>query len=244
MIFTAALPTKRAALRATKPRSPRPAGRRLCVSVRAENVLIVNTKKGGHAFVGLYLAQELQKARHTVTILNDGDSVRFPFRAVLCAPADGAASLLAIRGPGMGCAPPCCPGTASAISTAAEAVSGRLRNTQHAARAHAQSIESKAPFSEYKNLEGMDVVYGNPADPSTYPEGDFDVVYDNNGKSMDECQALIDTYAPKVRQWPRALAARVWGALLQWSKQGLGASKPRACRHMRSHYAAVSMSRV
>ena len=43
------------------------------------------------------------------------------------------------------------------------------------------------------------MVYGDPADPSTYPQGDFDIVYDNNGKSMQECQALIDTYAPKVR---------------------------------------------
>jgi hypothetical protein len=62
-----------------------------------------------------------------------------------------------------------------------------------------QTIESKAPFSQYASLPGVDVVYGNPADPRTYPEGGFDIVYDNNGKSLKECQALIDTYASKVR---------------------------------------------
>jgi hypothetical protein len=42
------------------------------------------------------------------------------------------------------------------------------------------------------------ITWGNPKDPSTYPEGSFDIVYDNNGKDMDSCQPLIDTY--KVRQ--------------------------------------------
>lgn len=52
------------------------ASRRSCVSVSAANVLIANTKGGGHAFIGLYLAKELISKGHTVTILNDGDGVR------------------------------------------------------------------------------------------------------------------------------------------------------------------------
>jgi hypothetical protein len=62
-----------------------------------------------------------------------------------------------------------------------------------------QSIESKDPFAQYGSLSGVAVHYGSPADPSTFPEGDFDIVYDNNGKSMEECQPLIDTYASKVQ---------------------------------------------
>lgn len=50
--------------------------RRTAVKVNAEKVLIVNTKGGGHAFIGLYLAQELLKKKHEVTILNDGDKVK------------------------------------------------------------------------------------------------------------------------------------------------------------------------
>ena len=37
--------------------------------------VIVNTKGGGHAFLGLHLAKRLLAAGHTVTILNDGDKV-------------------------------------------------------------------------------------------------------------------------------------------------------------------------
>lgn len=51
------------------------AGRRLTVKVMNSNVLIANTKGGGHAFIGLYLAKELLKKGHKVTIMNDGDSV-------------------------------------------------------------------------------------------------------------------------------------------------------------------------
>jgi hypothetical protein len=49
--------------------------RTLSVSVRAEKVLIVNTKGGGHAFIGLHLAKQLTSKGHSVTILNDGDEV-------------------------------------------------------------------------------------------------------------------------------------------------------------------------
>jgi nucleoside-diphosphate-sugar epimerase len=41
--------------------------------VRAGNVLIANTKSGGHAFIGYHLAEALLKDGHKVTILNDGD---------------------------------------------------------------------------------------------------------------------------------------------------------------------------
>lgn len=45
------------------------------VLVRADSVLIANTKGGGHAFLGLHLAKKLLNAGHSVTILNDGDPV-------------------------------------------------------------------------------------------------------------------------------------------------------------------------
>ena len=51
------------------------AARRLSVVVRADSCLIVNTKGGGHAFLGLHLARKLLAAGHEVTILNDGDHV-------------------------------------------------------------------------------------------------------------------------------------------------------------------------
>lgn len=41
--------------------------------MRAENVLIINTKGGGHAEIGLHLAKQLLSAGHSVTILNDGE---------------------------------------------------------------------------------------------------------------------------------------------------------------------------
>lgn len=42
---------------------------------RAEHVLISNTKSGGHAFLGLHLAQRLLEQGHEVTILNAGSKV-------------------------------------------------------------------------------------------------------------------------------------------------------------------------
>ncbi len=51
-------------------------GRSLCAHVRADNVLIANTKGGGHAFIGLHLAKQLLDSGHSVTILNDGDEVQ------------------------------------------------------------------------------------------------------------------------------------------------------------------------
>lgn len=58
-------------------------------------------------------------------------------------------------------------------------------------------LSQKAPFSKYSSVDGLKVVYGNPADPSTYPAseaGAYDVVYDNNGKDMASCQPMIDHF--------------------------------------------------
>ncbi|KAK3278543.1 hypothetical protein CYMTET_13523 [Cymbomonas tetramitiformis] len=108
------------------------------LDVRAENVLIVNTKGGGHAPFGLYLAKELSAAGHQITILNDGDP---------------------------------------------------------------EKLASKAPFSEYPSIPGASVVWGNPTDPASFPSGHFDVVYDNNGKDLDNCKPLIDTYSRTCTQY-------------------------------------------
>jgi hypothetical protein len=68
-----------------------------------------------------------------------------------------------------------------------------------------QSLEAKDPFAQYavvaKNNpppRGLKIEYGNPTDTSTFPQGTFDIIVDNNGKSMAECQPLIDTYASQV----------------------------------------------
>lgn len=57
-------------------RQPRAAARRqLVVEATDKKVMIVNTKKGGHAFLGLYLAKSLVGKGFHVTIFNDGDAV-------------------------------------------------------------------------------------------------------------------------------------------------------------------------
>lgn len=103
------------------------------VGVWCEKCLIVNTKGGGHAFVGLHLARQLLSAGHKVALMNDGDK---------------------------------------------------------------EKLANKAPFSEYPALEqeGAKVVWANPMDPATYPSTDFDVVYDNNGKTPEVCRPLIDAF--------------------------------------------------
>lgn len=58
----------------------RPA-RQLTAIVRADRCLIVNTKGGGHAFIGLYLAKKLLRQGHDVTILNDGDEAKISKKA-------------------------------------------------------------------------------------------------------------------------------------------------------------------
>lgn len=61
------------------------------------------------------------------------------------------------------------------------------------------ACSTKAPYNQYGSLqsEGVEVVWGDPAEPSTYPHGPFDIVYDNNGKKLDVCKPLIDAF--KVR---------------------------------------------
>lgn len=51
------------------------------MSVRADRALIVNTKGGGHAFLGLHLAKRLLADGHSVTILNDGDQSKLSIKA-------------------------------------------------------------------------------------------------------------------------------------------------------------------
>lgn len=56
--------------------------------------------------------------------------------------------------------------------------------------------KSKAPYNQYDSLQqqGAKIHWGNPSDSSAIPSGDFDVVYDNNGKDMDACKPLIDAF--------------------------------------------------
>lgn len=56
-------------------------GSSLRLQARADNILIINTKGGGHAFLGLHLAKRLLKDGHTVTILNDGDEAKVTQKA-------------------------------------------------------------------------------------------------------------------------------------------------------------------
>lgn len=76
------------------------------------------------------------------------------------------------------------------------------RRPQHAppsATSNTQAkLTAKAPFNQYGSLKGLKVKFGSPTDYSTFPEGPFDVVYDNNGKDLDSCKPLID--AAKVRR--------------------------------------------
>mmetsp|Transcript_38664 Transcript_38664/g.98886 ORF Transcript_38664/g.98886 Transcript_38664/m.98886 type:complete len:370 (+) Transcript_38664:130-1239(+) len=62
---------------------------------------------------------------------------------------------------------------------------------------------SKLPFVKYPALEsqGVRVAWGNPADLSSFPPGEYDIVVDNNGKDVDTCRALIDTYGSRVQQY-------------------------------------------
>jgi len=115
----------------------RAVGRRTATS--SKNVLIINTKGGGHAFIGLYLAQNLLGKGHKVTILNDGDQAK---------------------------------------------------------------VEAKTPYSEYSKVQGLDFLYADPKSVDTFSGlGDFDVVVENNGKDMENCQPAIDFYNGKIEQY-------------------------------------------
>lgn len=64
-------------------------------------------------------------------------------------------------------------------------------------------------------MRGLKVHYGSVTDYSTYPEGPFDVVYDNNGKDMDSCKMLIDAAKVRVMVGVRGWCARWWGRTWQ-----------------------------
>lgn len=61
-------------------------------------------------------------------------------------------------------------------------------------------VSKKAPYSQYSDLEkeGATIVWGDPTSESDFPSDSFDVVYDNNGKSLETCQPLINKF--KVAQ--------------------------------------------
>lgn len=58
------------------------------------------------------------------------------------------------------------------------------------------SASKKDPFKQYSDLEqqGAKIVWGDPSDTNSIPEGPFEIVYDNNGKSLETCQPLIDKF--------------------------------------------------
>lgn len=59
-----------------------------------------------------------------------------------------------------------------------------------------EKTKKKAPYNQYDGLEqkGVKIQWGSPSDSSAIPSGDFDIVYDNNGKDMDACKPLIDAF--------------------------------------------------
>lgn len=63
------------------PSAQRRPARQLTTVVRADSCLIVNTKGGGHAFIGLHLAKQLLKKGHSVTIMNDGEQAKLEKKA-------------------------------------------------------------------------------------------------------------------------------------------------------------------
>lgn len=83
---------------------------------------------------------------------------------------------------------------------------------------------------------GLQVVWGDPTNPAHYPEGPFDIVYDNNGKDLETCQPLIDHFkasmhtAPHACRVDAALAAPAPLAPRALVHRGLGAL-PAAGRH-------------
>jgi hypothetical protein len=57
-------------------------------------------------------------------------------------------------------------------------------------------------------VPGLTAMYADPTKPEAYPAGDFDVVYDNNGKDMASCQPLIDHFKARCRC--RCCCCRRW----------------------------------
>jgi len=149
-------------------------------SPRADSVLIINTKGGGHAFLGLNLAKELLAAGHKVSILNDGDKVALP-PSPPCHPTHRRHPL------------PICPSSLRDRDPGNSAASAHRRVEQ-------EKVTKKGPYTQYGALEseGVSITWGDPADSSALPEGPFDVVYDNNGKTLEVCQPAIDAYKARL----------------------------------------------
>ncbi len=68
-----------------------------------------------------------------------------------------------------------------------------------------EKVTKKGPYTQYGALEaeGVNITWGDPADAAALPEGPFDVVYDNNGKTLDVCQPAIDAFKARVSQLRR-----------------------------------------
>jgi hypothetical protein len=118
------------------------------------------------------LAHKLRQAGHNVTILNDGQPVGGALMGII--------SHLS---------------TLAALKDAAHPVTV-LRRPPAVCLCVQEKLASKPPFSQYGELEkqGVQVTWGNPVDPKTFPQGKFDVVYDNNGKDLETCKPLIDHF--------------------------------------------------
>lgn len=52
-------------------------------------------------------------------------------------------------------------------------------------------------------------MWGDPTNPAHYPEGPFDIVYDNNGKDLETCQPLIDHFKVGTG-WRTQAAGHPW----------------------------------
>lgn len=74
-----------------------------------------------------------------------------------------------------------------------------------------EKTKKKAPYNQYDGLEqkGVKIQWGSPSDSSAIPSGDFDIVYDNNGKDMDACKPLIDAF--KVYSYARQATPQLVG---------------------------------
>lgn len=83
-----------------------------------------------------------------------------------------------------------------------------------------EKLLKKAPFNQYGNVSGLKLAWGSPSDPSTYPQDSFDVVYDNNGKDMDSCKPVIDTFKVSGHETDR----------VRWSQRACRSSC-RGCAH-------------
>lgn len=144
---------------------------------------------GGHAFIGYHLAKQLAAKGHDVTIFNDGDEARARARACAGARRPQRGKRLAR-------------GRRPERVRARTRARGRPRTGAAPSRTPQAKLTAKAPFNQYASLSGVKVKFGSPTDYTTFPEGPFDVVYDNNGKDLESCKPLID--ASKAR----ALRAR------------------------------------